>query len=45
MKTNPFTLIDGISPKVKAELKEIERQLEFLNNIKLYDNENKIYKR
>lgn len=39
MITNPFIEIQDIDPKVKAELIEIERRLEFLNNIKLYQNE------
>jgi hypothetical protein len=39
MITNPFIEIQDIDPKVKAELIEIERRLEFLNNIKLYENE------
>lgn len=44
MKTNPFTLIPGIDPKVKAELIEIERRLEFLKNIKLNQNIMKVEK-
>ncbi len=35
LKTNPFTKLQYINPKVRTELIWIEQRLEFLNNIKM----------
>ena len=39
MITNPFIELQDIDPIVKAELIEIERRIEFLNNIKIIHHE------